>query len=145
MRVNKYLSMTIDQITQCCAVWQMRLRLADWKIRIEFAKGKDLPPGSAGMCSPLLQNKTAAIYILAPDDLSDVNDDVAFPMSVERILVHELLHLHFYPLTQQRQQDVVIEEEQAIECITDSLMNAYGPMKFDDSPKEAKVSRKAKK
>lgn len=102
-------------------LWQARLRLLDWQITIEYVS-PDAPEfdGLRGQVSVNLAEREAHIRILDPK---------LGPNTIpEATLVHELAHIHFYPMTKHYAKDSVEEmfEEQAIAAFTSALMGAYG-------------------
>lgn len=108
---------TQSELEERLAYWQMRLRLQDWHIQIKIVRMSEMN-GSIGRVLPLLEKKIASIRIA---DHADYPPDSITPNDMENTLVHELLHLHFYPLT--KDKDFVLEEEQAIESIVSGLIN----------------------
>jgi hypothetical protein len=110
----------MDQhLEECQALlekWQSKLRLQDWHIKLKLADSESLQ-GKLGDCQPWLEDKKAIIRIIHPDD--NPKRDF-FDSTIEEILVHELLHLHFEPLSSPRN---TTEMEQAINLITDALVN----------------------
>jgi len=110
--------MTQTELRELLYVWQERLRLRDWKIRLKF---QDLE-NDYGSCYCNIEDKTATIKILnLKDKLWGDNREV----TPEKVLVHEILHIHFWLL---HDGDVnhhnMSKVEQAINFITDALVNA---------------------
>jgi len=72
--------------------WQGILRLQDWEIVIGYRRIFDMrEPGEAGNCQFVVEGKRASIAILDP---ADYDPATPFPFDVERVVVHELVHLH---------------------------------------------------
>jgi len=94
----------------------------DWKVKIRLVKFSELGEAVARI-EPDLDSKTAVMLLLCAEDF-EAEIDPDFPMTYEGLIVHELLHLHFYPLTMETKEPV-LAEEQAIECITDALLFGY--------------------
>lgn len=84
--------MTQDELQSLCTYWQKVLRLQDWDIVIRFKRIFDMQHETDGNIDYSLPNKSAIINILEPSDF----DNPCFPMDVEEVVVHELLHLHFH-------------------------------------------------
>ncbi len=74
---------------------------------------------SQGECSTVLTTKTAVIRVLDPLDYSP---NAAWPQDMERVLVHELLHLHFAPFEAENGTPEDVLQEQAIDCIATGLV-----------------------
>lgn len=67
-----------------------------------------------------LPKRMATIRILDPVDYPD---GLAEPQDMELSLVHELLHIHLFPLFADREEEMrMIAEEQAIEAISRGLI-----------------------
>ena len=98
--------------------WQDILRLRDWDIDAAIVRGGglNLAPDKQGRCRPSLENKSATLAIIDP---IDYDPDLSFPLNQEKVLVHELIHLHFEPFWDENKK---IEMEQAIVCISDALV-----------------------
>ena len=92
--------------------WAARLRLLDWTISFNIVNRAALM-GNNGQTAIHELNKNAII------SLTDDDDDV------ETTIIHELLHLHLYPLTRDADGPVV-EEEQAINLIAEALYRLGG-------------------
>lgn len=109
---------TEEQLRQKCLEWQRRLRLQDWIVKVRMCRQHELPVGSLAHVHYVVEKKMATVRITDP---ADYPPDSMFPYDMENSLVHELLHLHFAPLTGDESS---VEEEQAIECITSGLLTA---------------------
>ena len=111
--------MTIDQaqLQQWCEKWQKILRLRDWDVKIQLARGFKLTD-KQGDVEWSKSQKTAAIRILEPVDYSP---DLLTPQDAEQCVVHELLHLHFAPVDKfEGVEDMLLE--QAIDSIAWALV-----------------------
>lgn len=97
--------------------WQRELRLTDWRIDVEYVRELRNPAGQAvyGLCFPQVDAKTAKIQLLDPSTPWGKNDP-----AVEEIVVHELLHLHFAPLSGTTKAEIVAEE-QAVWAIQEAI------------------------
>lgn len=83
------------------AMVQMDLR--DWELKVNFKLDTESDIG--GTCEPLFGRKLA--YISLPSDMDNQKES-----DVRQTLIHELLHLHFAPLTiQSRELDKILGVE----------------------------------
>lgn len=77
------------------AKWQKRLRLQDWDVRIRFVNDQDLDSECVAKCVRHKQKKAAHIVWRRkgnePRDSWPKDND-------EYVIVHELLHLHLWPV-----------------------------------------------
>lgn len=117
--------MKSKKLAELCALWQSRLRLQDWSVRVRFVErgGLDISGGGEGYgrIDWSLHAKTADISIVQSEYLAqnDPNYDI------EKALVHELLHLHF---TWLGGEPGTIEDdlfEQMLWAMENALVNAY--------------------
>lgn len=108
------------QLKQKCAEWQKILRLQDWIVDVKICRERDMKLNDCyAECELNLKKKMAHIRILDPIDFPPDDEQ-----DMELSLVHELLHLHFSPLSVDGKD---IEEEQAIEAISQGLLRVkYG-------------------
>lgn len=104
--------------------WQDRLRLRDWAIDVSYVKNLKSPSGAQvyGLCYPFLDDKRATIYIRDPEESTPL---AAEPPSTEKVLVHELTHLHFAPLSGSSRAEIAAEE-QAVWAISGAMVQARG-------------------
>lgn len=108
--------MTSPDLESLCVLWQKRMRLADWRIVVEFVEPRKLPKkyGDIAYDRP---TRTAKIRVLNPTSMKKrFGDD-----PVEATLVHELGHLAMPDITEENKDGI----EAAIEFYTDALMTAY--------------------
>lgn len=96
--------------------WQRRLRLQDWIIDLKLERGFVMGE-LIGKVQPYTHNKRAVISLLDPEDYSPTD---LLPYDMECVLIHELLHLHFWPLTKRDGENEF--EEQAINAIAEALI-----------------------
>jgi len=83
--------MTQAKLRELLINWQQKLRLVDWKIKLKFC---DLD-NDYGSCLCNTEDKTATIKILNfKDKLWAENDEI----TPERVLVHEIIHIHLWEL-----------------------------------------------
>jgi hypothetical protein len=120
--------MTDEQLKSLCKLWQKRLRLQDWRIDVRLVDSGELG-NSEGGCRAFRDDKLAIIKVLKPDAVDRTDDYFkAFPetYSVERILVHELLHIPLEGILNPDANDhEKVAEEQAVNQITNALVEAY--------------------
>lgn len=77
------------------ALWQERLRLSDWETKVSLASKREMRlDGSEGTALMTPSKKRALIQVL---DARDYPEDEGFDYDPERVIVHELLHLHIAP------------------------------------------------
>jgi hypothetical protein len=100
------------------ALWQNRLALQDWKVKINIVRKQELEPDTVGEIDWDRTTKSAVIRLLDPVDyqlplpaiLHDLEDSV----------VHELIHLRLL-LPYHNEADEAAEEE-ATAYLTDALL-----------------------
>ncbi len=104
--------------------WQARLRLQDWQLEVVYKTDLKAPGGNPvyGLCYPFLDDKRARIFIRDPETSAPLASD---PPSVEKIVVHELTHLHFAPLSGSSKAEVAAEE-QAVWALSGAMVAARG-------------------
>ncbi|MCY9513310.1 hypothetical protein [Paenibacillus apiarius] len=108
---------TEDDLRARCADWQKTLRLQDWIVVVGISRARDMQlDNCCGVCEWSLPKRMANIRILDP---TDYPADSMEPQDMELTLVHELLHLHFAPMST---EDNTVPEEQAIEAISRGLV-----------------------
>ena len=83
-----------SQINELCERWQEILKLNDWDVRVNLGRPDELSePDREGECFAELAKGEALIRLLDPK----IPYDFTFQYDVEKVLVHELLHLSFSP------------------------------------------------
>lgn len=112
-----------EELQSSLEVWQQRLRLQDWIIKARVARGKEFSDDNRqGEVSWILTKKMATILILDPIDYPP---DAMLSQDMENCLVHELLHLHFAPISESESGGLLnVAVEQAIESITSGIMSS---------------------
>jgi hypothetical protein len=107
-------------LAQLLADWQRKLRLQDWRIAISYVPDLTTRDGRPcfGLCSPFVDGKEARIQIRDPELSKPIPGAVAMP--IEETIVHELLHLHLAPLSEQTPAGIAAEE-QAVWAITEAM------------------------
>lgn len=82
-----------DRLQEVCSFWQETLHLQDWDILIRFTRADEMRGAEIqGECGWVYAVKEATIHILDPQDF---DESLAFGFDIEKVIVHELLHLHF--------------------------------------------------
>lgn len=104
--------------------WQARLRLQDWRLEVAYVADLKSPQGAPvyGLCYPFLDDKRARIFIRDPESSAPL---AANPPSVEKVVVHELTHLHFAPLSGTSKAEIAAEE-QAVWALSGAMVAARG-------------------
>lgn len=100
------------------AIWQQRLKLADWKISVTMTRRDDLKPKTLGATRWDKDKKSATIWVLDPSEYK-----LAFPdilSDLELTVVHELVHLELSSLP--RSEASRSNEEHAVNRIAEALM-----------------------
>jgi hypothetical protein len=117
MIIMKTVIYDMAQLEDRLRYWQGRLGLLDWTIVIMFDRGFNLGDAAARI-NVYEDKRLARIRIMEPGDYDPTN---VLPYNMEQTLVHELLHIHFWPLTRDIAGNV-LAEEQAIEAISWALI-----------------------
>jgi hypothetical protein len=105
-------------VTQRLWVWQNRLKLADWNIRVKMVRTPELKPKTLGNIHWDTQAKTATIRVL---DVYDYR--LPYPemlQDMEFTVVHELIHLQLASLP--RSEASRSAEERAVNHIAEALI-----------------------
>jgi hypothetical protein len=84
---------TIEELRERCLYWQKRLRLQDWKVKVEYVRDHQLPDCLGQVIRWNLDNRTAVIQLVEPGTFS-MKDYPYGEFDLEDTLVHELLHLY---------------------------------------------------
>ncbi|NIK67915.1 hypothetical protein [Paenibacillus sp. BK720] len=113
---NNFLSM--EALEDRLRYWQSKLRLMDWQVEIMFERGYNLG-ADIGRIHIFEDKRRALIRMTEANDWDPAN---LLPYDMEQVVVHELLHIHFYPLTRDAGSNVTAEE-QAIEAISWALVS----------------------
>ena len=100
-------------------VWQKRLNLTSWTIRLELTRSSDLRPKTLGNIHWDVDTHTAEIRVLAPEDYQLSTPDMLADM--ECTVVHELVHLQLSSLP--RSEASRGAEEHAVIQITQALLD----------------------
>ena len=119
--------MNQKKLEKLLKIWQKRLRIQDWDIKIKFARQTELGEVTGitadGSCNVASYSKEAWILILDPVDRVDSSD------SIEHILVHELLHVAMpareLKLTFNYDLPEFVKYEEIVDSLSKVLMEAY--------------------
>lgn len=110
-----------------CELWQKKLRLQDWNVEVQLCRLNELPDDSLACVTHYEERKDAVIKLLAPIDIPLVKDHFLGneAANYDISLVHELLHLHLIPLSDYRDDSKRIAEEQIVNALSRTLVDAY--------------------
>ncbi len=113
--------MTQTELEERCDYWRRILRLQDWKITVEVKRGRDMELGkrNGGEIVMLSNHRRAWIYLLDP---LDIRPETLAENEMEKILVHELLHVLTEPFDLPEEGLVHVAEEQLINCVAEALV-----------------------
>lgn len=83
--------------------------------------------GAIGMTKVYEESKDAIMQLLSPLDFPLLSEHFsAEQTNYDVTIVHELLHLHFAPFQEDDETPKGIAQEQAINCISATIVAAYG-------------------
>lgn len=100
--------------------WQGQLSLMDWEVKTLLVSEADLN-GKAGTVSWDMETKQAIINLVDP---KTITTELDFPYDLEKVIVHELLHLHSAPFdTFKEGSNKYTALEVMINKVADSLVN----------------------
>lgn len=118
------LTLTQEQLDKKLKVWQRRMRLQDWTIRVSLSPKWDKGSGTTfGQCWPDRRNKQAEIKILRPEDYDPDDNIVAY--DAEQTLVHELIHVQFTGTEPANKAPEAELYETAVEQMATALVNIF--------------------
>ena len=108
-------------ITERLSVWQKRLKLEDWNVKILLARTSDLRPKTLGNIHWDSETKEATIRVLDPADYELAHD--AMLKDTEFTVVHELIHLELTSLlsTVTRSEASRGKEDRTVNAIADAI------------------------
>ncbi len=110
-------------VAERLAVWQQRMDLNDWRIRVELRRSEQLEPKTLGNIHWDKDLKSATIAVLAPEDYKLPHD--AMLADMELTIVHELVHLELASLPRSEASRRV--EEHAVNAISSALLKLAPP------------------
>lgn len=100
-------------------LWQKRLNLTAWNIRLKLSRSSELRPKTLGNIHWDADTHTAEIHVLAPEDYKLSGS--AMLADMEFTVVHEMVHLQLSSLP--RSEASRGAEEHAVNQITQALLN----------------------
>lgn len=110
--------MTQKRLDALVAKWQKELRLQDWTITASICRSYDMPDSDlAGNISMNFDLRLARIKLLS---VQDQNCDW-FIRDLEEILIHELLHVHFWSFDPDLTKVQQSSEEQVLNALAACL------------------------
>lgn len=112
--------LTKDTLRNALDFWQKMLRLEDWRIDARICRAPDLGNGEYGDVQYFVHQKEAWISILNPKDYRGKQKDT---VDWEVILVHELVHLHFYRFWRNSRNSYSSQEE-TVEMLAYALVHS---------------------
>jgi hypothetical protein len=110
-------------VAERLAVWQQRMDLKDWRIRVELLRSEQLEPKTLGNIHWDRDLKSATIAVLSPEDYKLPHD--AMLADMELTIVHELVHLELASLPRSEASRRV--EEHAVNAISSALLKLAPP------------------
>lgn len=123
MRTEK----TVDDL---CQKWQTLLRLRDWDIDVELFSAREFSgEDRQGEVFYDISTGQAIIHLLDVD----TKLDTPFPYDLEKVLVHELLHLHF-AIFEPEQEDKLRHDlwERTVERMAKTMLLLYRQRNTED-------------
>lgn len=123
MRTEK----TVDDL---CQKWQALLRLRDWDIHVELFSAREFEEcDRQGEVVYDISTGQAIIHLLDVD----ARLDTPFPYDLEKVLVHELLHLHF-AIFEPEQEDRLRHDlwERTVERMARTMLLLYRQRNTED-------------
>ncbi len=110
-----------SQLDRWLVIWQERLRLLDWDIKIKAVKAYKLGDENLGNTSWSLSKRKAVLQVLLPEHHEPSED---FPYDPEKTVIHELLHVCFAPFDNHKEDTLEGKTmEWAIEAISEALVS----------------------
>jgi hypothetical protein len=109
-------------VTRKLQIWQDRMNLKDWNIRVRLVRADQLEPQTLGNIHWDTDTRTASIGVLSPADYK--LPEQAMLDDMEFTIVHELVHLELASLPRSEASRRV--EEHAVNEIAAALLKLAG-------------------
>lgn len=120
---EQFIELARPDLGELLEYWQRVLNIQDYGVKVEWKRWHEMGIiESYGTCRVDMQNKMALIEIREPIDAlpSDVE---LYGWDPERILVHELLHIVLWPLTDEDEEGKKsLPLEQSINALSRALV-----------------------
>lgn len=114
---------TPKQLAAWLAKWRSILRLQDWNITAKFVRAPEFTDlGRLGQLSVLEKKRVAIVRIATAEDYQANPGDFGVSYDPELALVHELCHVHFWPLHTKDDSPELTAEEQAVHALSCALV-----------------------
>jgi hypothetical protein len=110
-------------VAERLAVWQERMDLKDWRIRVELVRTDRLEPRTLGNVHWDTDLKSATISVLSPEDYKLPREAMLDDM--EFTIVHELVHLELASLPRSDASRRI--EEHAVNALASALLKLAPP------------------
>lgn len=111
-----------ERMQQLCENWREALNLKDWTVDLKIVGAGVLRAGVLGDCDMVVSKKYATVRLLTAELYPAMRaagarlaDD---EFEQERVLVHELIHLHYAPL------DALIGRENVAEIVLEQAISS---------------------
>lgn len=121
--------MTDEQLKSLCKLWQKRLKLQDWQISARVVGSEEMRD-SLGDCVVYQDTKCALVRVIDPAGIDETHPYYSrFPENgnLEKILVHELIHILLDPFFDPDAEDFRrTAQEQLMDQMATVLHEAYG-------------------
>lgn len=130
-----------EEIDAALAYWQKVLRLQDWDVRAKIVRLCGLSDsGCQGDCSTTPSTKKALIRLL---DSVDYTPSTEWAQDHERVLVHELMHIHMNEVMDEV-RDVSLklhnrlytQEERVVEMAATAMISLKRQIPVPQSPNQ---------
>jgi hypothetical protein len=118
---QEFIYETQEEAEKALAEWQKRLKLEHWEVMVEIVRSDGMSKlDNSGEIDYQQQTGYASIRLLDHIDWPS-----KFPHDMEKILVHELLHLHFAPFEPEEESLQFTLWERANELLARVIVNEH--------------------
>lgn len=115
---------TLTELQNMCEYWQEKLFLLNWTVFVKICNPRETSEWGNNSTGYIHVNEThRTAHLNISSDLSTAKEGNLPWWDHEHLIVHELLHLHFWPFGLQTGTPQQMAEEQAINAITRSLIS----------------------